>query len=102
MHNVSKGCPKRYPDEKVMPNLGHSKHAVRCCNNKRDVCISKPCTSDKTYQEAVEHCSSKDFRLCFEDELNKCCGTGCQFDHTTNWIADPAQGITQSLIHMIN
>lgn len=90
--SVSKGCPKKYPDETVMLSLEGSKHTVRCCNDKGDVCISEPCKSDASYQAAVEHCSNQGLRLCFEEELNQCCGTGCQFDHTTNWIADPAQG----------
>ena len=83
----------KHPDENVVQQPDESKHTVRCCSTKGDVCVSEPCHSDKTYQEAVAICSSKGFRLCFEHELNYCCGTGCGFDHTRNWIAYQEQGI---------
>ena len=95
-------APQKYPDETVMLSLEDSKHTVRCCNDKGNGCISEPCQSGKTYQEAVEHCSNQGRRLCFRHEINRCCGTGCQFDHTTNWIADSVEGIAQSFIYMIN
>ena len=92
-HSVSVGCPRTYPDTPFSQELGDSKHIVRCCSPNGDTCTSEPCLDgDITYNEAVDVCSSRGSRLCFEYELNKCCGTGCNYDDATSWVADEEQG----------
>ena len=94
------GCPKKYKNKKVTRVSGNSKHDVRCCSPLGDSCTSKPCQKAKTYQEAAEICSSKGLRLCFPDELNKCCSTGCKFDFSTVWVATKAPGNNPSYFIM--
>ena len=94
------GCPKKYKNKKVTRVSGNSKHDVRCCSPLGDSCTSKPCQKAKTYQEAAEICSSKGLRLCFPDELNKCCSTGCKFDFSTVWVATKAPGNNPSYFNM--
>ena len=98
---VSMGCPKRNPNKPVTQEPANSKHNVRCCSINGDSCSSRPCKKDKTYDEAVEICSGRGQRLCSEDELNKCCGTGCNKDNEKTWIGVSLQGTVQSFSYMI-
>ena len=95
------GCPKKYPDTPVTQKLADSKYNVRCCSSNGDSCSSEPCESDKTYHEAVEICSSRDLRLCYEHEVNKCCGRGCGHDNIYIWIAVQLQGTVQAFSYII-
>merc|ERR1711981_1560890 len=39
-----------------------------------------------TWQEAKAHCEAEGLRLCAsQEELDKCCGTGCQYDNQLVW-----------------
>ena len=90
---MSKGCPKLWLTTPVVKKLGDSKHTVRCCSMNGASCTSIPCSGKRTYDEAVHFCENMGKRLCLEEELNKCCGTGCGYDATMNWIAE---GMSQS------
>ena len=94
-HTVAMGCPIKNPNTPAIQEPGNSKHNVRCCSTNGESCSSQPCKRGRTYDEAVEICSSRGERLCYEHELNKCCGTGCRLDNKHNWIADQLKGTVQ-------
>lgn len=65
---------------------------VTCCSkNVNPVSASRPdCKQKLNFQEATRHCDSKGQRLCSLEELSKYSkGTGCSFDLTFQWTADP-------------
>ena len=80
------GCPKNFGTA-ITQVPSDTKHDVRCCSPNVKNCTSTPCQRLKTYKEAENICSKNGFRLCTPDELDTCCGTGCNFDLTTNWVA---------------
>ena len=50
-----------------------------------------------TWDEANQHCASEGKRLCkSQEELNRCCDTGCGYDHELVW-SSLKQGITRLL-----
>ena len=80
--------------------LGNEKHAVRCCDDTGNECVTpRPCQLAATYSEAEIICSTQGLRLCGSSEnLNyKCCLTGCNIDSKTMWIADDLTGIHMML-----
>ena len=86
---MSKGCPRTYPDEGLTLQPSYSKHAVRCCNGAGNVCDSDKtgfCYGITTYEKAEKICSDLGERLCYHDEIENCCGTGCEYDHETAWV----------------
>ena len=86
---MSKGCPRTYPDEGLTIQPSYSKHAVRCCNKAGNVCDSDntgSCHGITTYEKAEKICSDLGERLCYHDEIENCCGTGCEYDHETVWV----------------
>ena len=77
-------------------------HDVRCCSPNGNNCISTPCQSSKTYEEAKNICSEKGFRLCTPVEMDTCCGTGCGFDTTTNWVAEGTDQFYRQSLFVMN
>ena len=67
-------------------------HAVRCCDDSGSTCASPtPCQLASTYQEAEDICYNQGLALCpINDKLpDVCCGTGCEIDPVTMWLANP-------------
>jgi len=67
--------------------------AVRCCSYDGQSCASSELSGgcnnvDKTFTEAHAICAASGRRLCMEDEVDRCCGTGCWFNHHAVWISD--------------
>ena len=103
-HKVTSGCGVRQVNETLIPGTldivpGDELHAVRCCNDNTPWCETvKPCLKEKTFDEAVEICSTYTnssvpgdvYRLCREDEEQHtlCCYTGCNIDRLQSWVAD--------------
>ena len=89
-HLVTNGCNKKFPSE-ITSRPGNERHAVRCCDDIGATCISvQPCRLASTYQEANEYCLEQGLRLCKNNEKidEICCGTGCEIDPVTMWLAD--------------
>ena len=96
---ISKGCPKH--GKEITLKSKDSKYNVRCCNqNKCYSCSYASCTSKSifcygkmNYNQAVTFCKAKRLHVCFQDELDSCCSTGCGYDNTLIWIGDVNKGI---------
>ena len=69
---------------------------VQCCTTDGQSCLrknpSEECwTGDKdgrkvSWYEAYDLCSTAGYRLCnSQEELNRCCLTGCNYDHELTW-----------------
>ena len=79
---------------------------IVCCSLDGSSCSRKTsadiCRSGKnddmkkvTWDEANQHCASEGKRLCkSQEELNRCCDTGCGYDHTLVW-SSLKQGTTR-------
>eukprot|EP00121_Abeoforma_whisleri_P000875 Awhi_evm1s776 len=87
------GCKRAqtYYDEEL-DSLTAS-HAVRCCSNNGNSCVSKisnQCYASNTFLEASQLCTSIGRRLCSIEELNSeiCCSTGCNHDNKRVWTSD--------------
>jgi hypothetical protein len=76
---------------------------VRCCSIDGDTCQSQHfeggvdydtptgglhtgCYFDVTYQEAMQVCHDAGMRICTNDEMQTCCGTGCWHNHHAIWV----------------
>ena len=84
--NIVQTCP-----EGISSHSGDEKHAVRCCNEMGDECISpEPCQLQSTYQEAKQICHQNALRLCTGEEMldNICCQKGCAIDCKYTWVDD--------------
>ena len=91
LHSVTLGCTSVYEPTSISARPSDEKHAVRCCDDTGTTCTTpRPCHLASTYYEAVEICSKHGLRLCTRNEKldDICCGTGCELDSTTMWIAD--------------
>ena len=101
---VSMGCPKNHKDADIVMVPENSLHGVRCCRVQGEKCQSNfeiPGKNNKchqmTYEDARELCMTVfngSFRLCFPEELNDCCNSGCssRFDDNTVWIGTLSKG----------
>ena len=91
------GCSKHY---KVLPQNydANSRSAeVQCCSLDGQFCYRKNPDSGKcwsgnndalkvTWCEAYEMCTSAGYRLCKnQEEMDRCCGSGCFYDYTLVW-----------------
>ena len=58
-----------------------------CSRKASSICRSGDGKAQKyTWYEANEHCKAEGKRLCnSRDELNKCCGGGCNYDSELVW-----------------
>jgi hypothetical protein len=62
--------------------------AVRCCAYNGDSCASTvqgDCNDAVSFVDAQILCSQDEKRLCTDDEMNTCCGTGCWYNHFSVW-----------------
>jgi len=76
---------------------------VRCCSIDGNSCSSQNlptgidfitpngglhegCVSGVTYQEALTVCHAAGMRICGQDEMSMCCGTGCWHNHHAVWV----------------
>ena len=67
---------------------------VRCCANDGTSCVSD-CNSDAVnVTEAVSNCETRGMRLCTDEEIAVCCGTGCGFDSESVWMTGGAGPFT--------
>ena len=90
LHNVTNGCVSKFPRDVTLQSADEE-HSVRCCNEVGDTCTSpEPCQLASTYREAILTCYDLGLRLCSRNEMvsNMCCGTGCQINQKTTWLAD--------------
>jgi len=70
---------------------------VGCCSMDGTTGSRPNCKRPATYQEAVDHCSSKGMRLCTAEETTNgksngegiTSGTGCSFDNIYQWTSTP-------------
>ena len=69
-----------------------SKYGARCCTMSGEMCSSDPCSGEVSYDEAMTLCANRGMRLCFNDELPRCCGTGCGYDGSSLWVANRGKG----------
>ena len=86
-HWVSMECPQENKETDISLVPKNSNHGVRCCKFHGRKCTSShsiPSTSNKchfmSYDDAKELCSkinAGDYRLCFPEELNRCCYKTC-------------------------
>ena len=69
---------------------------IVCCTLEGDSCEREveggDCRSGHnddvkvTWNEAQDHCEEAGMRLCnSQEELDQCCGTGCQYDNQLVW-----------------
>ena len=91
------GCSTNLDDdfEGNAPGYYHGKlegSHISCCTLTGDSCSREAhggnCRSgDKvTWEVAREHCEVAGMRLCnSEEELDQCCGTGCNYDNILIW-----------------
>merc|ERR1719482_2038983 len=108
LHEVKKGCSSpRWNSTRYGPPLNENSSNLRnatqkagevaCCDYSGTSCVRKDskgqCFSGdddadmKTYEEAVTLCSSMGMRLCkSQEELDLCCGVGCNNDFGPAWI----------------
>merc|ERR1719482_638381 len=108
LHEVKKGCSSpRWNSTRYGPPLNENSSNLRnatqkagevaCCDYSGTSCVRKDskgqCFSGdddadmKTYEEAVTLCSGSGMRLCkSQEELDLCCGIGCNFDSGPVWI----------------
>ena len=93
IQNVSLGCPKRYSNYDIHEAPVTSKYAVRCCSYNGKSCVSGPCKTITTYAKAFEICEKREMRLCYENEIDTCCGSGCTLDPKYVWLLDNTAGI---------
>ena len=75
------------------------------CERKRsDVCRSGDGKEDEikvTWNAAKDHCEANGMRLCAtQDELDRCCGTGCWYDYNNVWSNVVLGSSISILIHM--
>ena len=66
-----------------------------------ETCSSEPCSAVASYDEAINICSNRGKRLCFNDEQTHCCGTGCGYDGMSVWVGNREPG-TYSLFNFID
>jgi len=65
--------------------------AVRCCSADGQTGYSPDCNAHPaTYQDAVDVCTSRGYRLCTVQEiiLERTKGTGCSYDGAYTWVSD--------------
>jgi hypothetical protein len=92
--NVSVNQYKLNPGATVCADTGSATGAVRCCDGEaggEDVsCQSPDCSlAAVSHAAASAKCDALSLRLCTEaEQLAKCAGTGCQFDHEYAWTSD--------------
>lgn len=63
--------------------------AVRCCSEDGVACTSQIggiCWNSASLRAAVAICHNDGKRLCTQQEMDQCCGTGCWFNHYPVWI----------------
>ena len=102
--NTAKGV---LSSQNYYPN--NSRAELQCCSIDGQHCqrrnpLTKKCWSGDndvakvTWYEAYERCTSAGHRLCkSQEELNRCCGSGCHYDDTLMWTSLQAGAKLQGL-----
>ena len=81
---------KLIPGDTACADPGGATGAVRCCAENGASCKSPDCSlAAVSHAAASAKCDALSLRLCTEaEQLAKCGGTGCQFDHEYVWTSD--------------
>ena len=74
----------------IPPSSSAEMAAVRCCSLDGSSCASTvggECHDAVSFLDAQMICSAGQ-RLCFQAEMDTCCGTGCWYNHFAVWTSD--------------
>ena len=75
----------------IPPSSSAEMAVVRCCSFDGSSCASTvggECHDVVSFLDAQMICSAAGQRLCFQVEMDTCCGTGCWYDHFAVWTSD--------------